>query len=201
MATNITAVAFISKNLENRNRVFYNGLIYTLGRTVSYTVLAIILFIGADQFKISGVFQQYGEKFIGPILIIIGLFMIGIFNFQLPGFNKLSQKFQRREKYNYWNIFLLGVVFALAFCPYSGVLYFGMLIPITISSAKGLYLPIVFALATGLPVVIFAYLIAFTASGVGKLYNSLQKIEKWFRYTAAAVFIIVGMYYSVIYFI
>ena len=54
MATNITAIGYIGKDLGNRNRVFYNGLMYTLGRTASYTVLALALFLGADQLKISG---------------------------------------------------------------------------------------------------------------------------------------------------
>ncbi len=84
MATNITAIGYIGKDLEIRKRVFYNGLIYTLGRALSYTVLAILLFIGADQFKISSFFQLYGEKILGPLLILVGVFMLGIIkiNFQ-----------------------------------------------------------------------------------------------------------------------
>ena len=97
MATNITAIGFIGKDIENRNRVFYNGLIYTLGRTFSYTVLALILFLGADQFRISGIFQQYGEKIIGPLLIIIGIFMLGIIKLNFPAFNRISERFQNRR--------------------------------------------------------------------------------------------------------
>ena len=84
MATNITAIGFISKDIGNRNRVFFNGLIYTSGRTFSYTVLAFILLLGADQLKISGLFQQYGEKIIGPLLLLIGIFMLGIFRINFP---------------------------------------------------------------------------------------------------------------------
>ena len=94
----------------------------------------------------------------------------------------------------------MGILFALAFCPYSGVLYFGMLIPITISSTSGLILPLIFAIETGLPVIIFAYLIAFTLSGVGKLYNGLKVFELWFRRVVSAIFILVGMYYIYIFF-
>ena len=93
---------------------------------------------------------------------------------------------------------LIGVVFALAFCPYSGVLYFGMLIPMTVSSASGLYLPIVFAFATGIPVILFAWLIAYTVSGVGKVYNSLKTFEVWFRRVVSVIFIVVGIYYIVV---
>jgi len=195
LATNITAIGFIGKDLENRNRVFYNGLVYTLGRAIGYTGLAFIIFLGADQFALSGTFQRYGEKIIGPLLILIGLFMLDILKVKFPGMEKLTRRFEEKGNKTYWDVLLLGVLFALAFCPYSGVLYFGMLIPLTISSASGLYLPVVFAIATGIPVIIFAWLIAFAISGVGTFYNRLKAFEIWFRRVISVVFIGVGFYY------
>src|SRR3989339_1864193 len=144
MATNITAVGFISKDIENRNRVFINGLLYTLGRAISYTGIALIIYLGADQFKFSGFFQRYGEKILGPLLIIIGLFMLGVIKIKFPGISGLTSKMETKTKWGYFDTIILGMVFALAFCPYSGVLYFGILIPMTIGSVSGLYLPIVF---------------------------------------------------------
>jgi len=176
MATNITAIGFIGKDLEVKNRVFYNGLIYTLGRALSYSILAILLYVGADQFKLSSFFQLYGEKILGPLLIVVGIFMLGIIKINFPGLNLFSQKLEKKNRWNFWNVLLLGVVFALAFCPYSGVLYFGMLIPMSIGSAKGLLLPVVYAVATGIPVIIIAWLLAFTISGVSKFYNILKKV-------------------------
>lgn len=198
LATNITAMGFISKDLENRNRVFYNGIIYTVGRAVSYTLLAFILYLGADQFKVSSVFQQYGEKFLGPLLIIIGLFMLGVIKLNFLGLDKITSRFQNKEKHGYWDVFLIGFLFAMAFCPYSGVLYFGMLIPLTVQSSSGLVLPIIFAIATGIPVIIFAWLLAYTVSGVGKLYNRIKTFEFWFRRIVAFLFLGVGIYYSII---
>jgi cytochrome c biogenesis protein CcdA len=198
LATNITAMGFISKDLENHHRVFYNGIIYTAGRAVSYTLLASILYLGADQFKVSSVFQQYGEKFLGPLLIVIGLFMLGIIKLKFLGLDKITGRFQNKEKHNYWDVFLIGFLFALAFCPYSGVLYFGMLIPLTIQSASALTLPLVFAIATGVPVVIFAWLLAYTVSGVGKLYNRIKIFEIWLRRIVAFAFLGIGIYYSVV---
>lgn len=196
MATNITAIGFIGKDLGNKHRIFYNGLIYTLGRTFSYTALAFILFLGADQLKISALFQKYGEKIIGPLLLIIGLFMLGIIKVNFPAFNRLTTRFQQRSRFNYWDVFLLGALFALAFCPYSGVLYFGMLIPLTISSS-GLHLPVVYAIATGIPVIIFAWLLAYTISGVGILHKRIKSFEYWFRKVVAVVFIGIGIYYII----
>jgi sulfite exporter TauE/SafE len=198
MATNITAIGYLSREVENKRVVFLNGIVYTLGRALSYTLLALILFLGADQFKISGWFQQYGERFIGPLLIIIGLLMLDIIKINFPGFSQLKNRFQKKGVKGHWDVLLLGIIFALAFCPYSGVLYFGMLVPMTISSASGLYLPVVFAIATGIPVIIFAWLLAYTVSGVGKLYNSMRVFERWFRRVISIVFIGVGIYYVVI---
>jgi cytochrome c biogenesis protein CcdA len=197
LATNITAIGFISRDIENRNRVFFNGLFYTLGRAITYTAIALIIYLGADQLKFGGFFQRYGEKIIGPLLVIIGLFMLDIFRIKFPGFSKLSSGMQDKKRWGYLDALLLGLVFALAFCPYSGVLYFGMLVPLTVSSASGLYLPVVFAIATGIPVIIIAWVLAYTVSGIGNVYNRIRSFENWFRRIIAVLFIVVGIYYII----
>jgi cytochrome c-type biogenesis protein len=194
LATNITAIGFISKDIKNRNRVFINGVLYTLGRAISYTAIALIIYFGADQFKFSGFFQIYGQKILGPLLIIIGLFMLDIIKIRFPGMSRLTSKMESKTTWSYLDAILLGMIFALAFCPYSGVLYFGMLIPMTVASISGLYLPIVFALATGIPVIIFAWILAYAVSGIGGVYNKVRTFEIWFRRIIAVLFIIVGIY-------
>lgn len=200
LATNVTAIAFISRDIENKKKVFYNGLIYMLGGAIGYSALGIILFFGANQFIIASFLQKYGGRIIGPMLIIVGIFMLDFIKIQLPFTNKLSDRISNKIKNkNYWRALLLGLVFALAFCPYTGMLYFGILIPMTISSTSGLYLPIIFSIGTGLPVVIVAYLIAYTLSGVGSFYNKIKPFEIWFRRTIAVVFIGAGAYYIHLY--
>jgi cytochrome c-type biogenesis protein len=201
LATNISAIGFISRDIENKQRVFLNGLVYTLGRAISYTGLAVALYFGANQMNVSMLFQSWGEKLLGPVLIIIGLFMLDVIKINFPALSKLTDSIGEKGKRSYWNTLLLGMVFALAFCPYSGVLYFAMLIPITVSSASGLYLPVVFALATGLPVILFAWLLAYAVGNVGKLYNQIKTFEKWFRRVVAVLFIAVGLYYIYLNFI
>lgn len=201
LATNISAIGFISRDIEDRKRVFINGLIYTAGRAFSYTALAVIIFLGASKLNVSLLFQGWGEKLLGPALVLIGLFMLDVFTLKLPGFSGITEKLGEKSKGSRWSTFLLGVVFALAFCPYSGVLYFAMLIPMTVSSASGLYLPVVFAVATGLPVIVFAWLLAFAVGNVGKLYNRINVFERWFRRVVSVVFILVGLYYIFLFFI
>ncbi len=200
LATNITAIAYISKDIESRRRVFINGLIYTLGRAISYTALGVILYFGASTFHIAGFFQTWGERLLGPLLLLIGIFMLGVIRLNFPELASLTGKMEQSQKKGFWHVLLLGIVFALAFCPYSGVLYFGMLIPITVASPTGLLLPPVFALATGLPVIVLAYVLAFMMSEVGSFYNKMKNFEMWFRKVVAVIFILVGIYYSIIFF-
>jgi len=201
LATNISAIGFISRDLADRRKVFLNGLVYTLGRIISYTGLAVIIYLGASKMDVAKIFQGWGEKLLGPLLIIIGLLMLDILKINFPGFSRLTDKLGEKSRGSYWSTLLLGMVFALAFCPYSGVLYFVMLIPISIASSSGLYLPAVFAFATGLPVIIFAWLLAYAIGNVGKLYNRIKIFELWFRRVVAVVFVGVGIYYVVIFFV
>jgi threonine/homoserine/homoserine lactone efflux protein len=123
--------------------------------------------------------------------------MLNVFKLGNTGGGKWISRLE--EKINVgrsWGALMIGMLFALAFCPYSAVLYFGMLIPMTISSTSGLYLPVIFAIATGLPVIIVAWLIAFTVRGVGNFYQKLKTFEFWFRRIVAGIFILIGIYYS-----
>ena len=159
--------------------------ILTLGRTFSYTALGLVFYFGASKFYVAKMLQNISGLYLGIALIIIGILMLDVIKFNIPELSKITSKVsEKRMKKNYLNAFLLGVLFALAFCPYSGVLYFGGLIPMTISSPSGLLLPPVFAIATGLPVIIIAYLLAYSMSNVGKFYNrmkGLSMVQAMFR--------------------
>jgi len=201
LATNITAIGFISKDIKHKGRIFLSGILYTLGRAFSYTTIGLILYFGASRFHVAQVFQGWGERLIGFLLIIIGIFMLDFITIRFPGFSNLTDKIGNNSKGSLWGAFLLGVVFALAFCPYSGVLYFGMLIPMTIAHASGLYLPVVFAAATGLPVLIIAWILAYSVAGIGNFYHKVKTFETWFRRVVAILFILTGAYYLAIFYI
>lgn len=196
LATNITATAYISKDISSKKMVALNGIFYTIGRAITYTGIGLILFFGANQFHIARFFQGNGERYLGPLLLIIGLIMLNIIPLKyLRGAAFQEKMTEKLRKKGLWGSLAIGIVFAMAFCPYSGALYFGMLIPMTITSAYGLFLPPVFALATGLPVLLFTYLIAFSVSKIGSYFNALTKIEKSMRYLAGTVFVVAGVYY------
>ena len=197
LATNITAIAYISKEIKTAKHTLLNGIFYTLGRGASYTILATLIYFGLSAFQISSIFQGWGDKVLGPVLIIIGLIMFGVIKIN---FGKDGEKI---EKIKIWlaqkgfiGSFLLGMLFALAFCPYSGVLFFGALIPLVLKSAEGLLLPPIFAFGTGLPVILFSFIIAFAVQKLSQVFQIMQKIEKVMRYSVATIFIIAGAYYT-----
>ena len=201
LATNITATAYIAKTINSKSKVIGSGLLYTFGRMFSYTTIGALIYFGLSTFQLAKLFQGNGEKFIGPVMILIGLIMLGaiqprfLSNLDITG--RLSEKFKDK---GLLGSFLLGALFALAFCPYSGALFFGMLIPMTLASEAGLAIPIVFSLGTGLPVLIFAFIIAFSIEKLGRYFKAITKIEKVMRVVAGLTFIITGLYYINIYF-
>ena len=199
LATNIAAVGFIGKDIENRRRIFRNGLLYTLGRVIAYTVLGIVLIVilreGTSLFGIQKFIGKYGELILGPALVLIGVFML--FGNKLPsfGFNGNGEGLARKGG---WGALLLGMLFAMAFCPTSGVFYFGMLIPMSATTTLGYLLPVLFAVATALPVLIVAWILAFSVQHIGSFYGKMQTVQKWLNWIVGGVFVLIGVYYCVV---
>lgn len=198
LATNIAAVGFIGRNIENRRRVFINGLLYTLGRVLSYTLLGVVLIMilreGSSMFGIQKTIGTWGELLIGPMLLIIGLFMLWGDRLNLPkfGFNGNAEGLARKGGAG---ALLIGGLFALAFCPTSGVFYFGMLIPMSATATAGYLLPTVFAIATAIPVLIVAWILAFSVQQMSSFYGRIKTVQKWLNVIVGILFIVIGIYY------
>lgn len=194
LATNIAAIGFIGKDIENRKRIFWNGLLYTLGRILSYTLLGVVLILilkeGSNMFGIQKTIGVWGELVLGPLLFLIGLFMLLGDRLNLPqfGFQGNAEGLARKGGW--------GALFALAFCPTSGVFYFGMLIPMSATATAGYLLPVVFAIATAIPVLVVAWILAFSVQQLGSFYGKMQKVQKWMNRIVGVLFIVIGIYYS-----
>jgi len=200
LATNITATAFIAKTVTSKAKVIWSGVLYTLGRVFSYTTIGALIYFGMSKFQIAKLFQGNGEKFIGPIMIIIGLVMLGVIKLNFISGGNITERLSERFKsQGLLGSFLLGALFALAFCPYIGALFFAMLIPMTLASEGGLLLPVIFSIGTGLPVIIFAFVIAYSLEKLGQYFQAVQKVEKVMRIVAGVAFILTGLYYLNIY--
>ncbi|MGM9700641.1 MAG: aromatic aminobenezylarsenical efflux permease ArsG family transporter [Prevotella sp.] len=204
LATNITAIGYVSKEITDKNRIFVNGILYAVGRIVAYTLLGALLIYmlrrGIDTFDLQAEVSRWGELFIAPILIFVGVMMLVGDRLPLSQFGfKASEKTERLR--GAWGSLLLGILFAMAFCPTSGLFYFGMLIPMSATAAGGYALPAVYALATGLPVVIVAWIIAYSVANIAGFYHKVQVFQRWFNRLVATLFLVVGLYYAYIFYL
>lgn len=201
LATNIAAIGYVGRDIESRKRIFLNGVLYTLGRVIAYTLLGVILISilkeGASVFGIQKTIGKWGELLLGPLLLIIGLFMLfgSKLNLLQFGFGGGGEGLARKGG---WGALLLGILFALAFCPTSGVFYFGVLIPMSVTASAGWFLPVLFAIATALPVLVVAWILAFSVEKISDFYGKIRSVQKWANIIVGVLFIAVGIYYCII---
>lgn len=200
LATNITAISFVSRKTGSPGRVLLSGLLYTIGRAAVYVIIAVLLvhsLLSAPN--VSLVLQTWMNKLLGPILIVVGLVMLGWIRVRLGG-GGVGERMQKRiERWGLAGALLLGVLFALSFCPISAALYFGSLLPLTVAHSSGLMLPLLYGIGTSIPVVLFALLLAFGASRLGQVFRQVARVERWVRMLTAVVFVSVGIYMSLRY--
>ncbi|MFH1148362.1 MAG: aromatic aminobenezylarsenical efflux permease ArsG family transporter [Pseudomonadota bacterium] len=201
LATNITAISFIGKQLGSPYQVLVSGLFYTIGRMVTYFGLSIFLVAGLLSIpELSGFLQKYMNKLLGPLLILVGMFLLELLQFGFFSGPAASEKMRARAgRAGIWGAGFLGIVFALSFCPVSAALFFGSLIPLSVKHQSSFVLPSLYGIGTGLPVSVFAVLLAFGARSVAAAFNRLTKVEWWIRRITGVIFILVGVYYSFTY--
>ena len=201
LTTNITAIGYIGKDIENRRNVFTNGIFYAAGQIIFYAGLGCILIPilreGASIYAVQKIISKYGELLIPPVLLLFGVWLLDVVKINFPRINSGSERLKNRKKSSFGAL-ILGAILAGAFCPTTAMFYFGMLMPMSAAESGGYLLPVVYAVATGLPVLIFAWSLAYSMAKLGKLYNRTQIFEKWFRYIVAVLFIVIGIYYGVV---
>ena len=196
LATNIAAISFIGRQVGNCKGVLSAGFLYTSGRTFTYVLLGISITAGLlASGDVSRFLQKYLNEILGPCLILLGMVLLGMIGAGLSVDRLHGAIHKQAEKSGIWFAFPVGIIFALSFCPVSAGLFFGVLIPLSVKSNDSFILPLIYGCGTALPVIFFAFLIAFGGEYLGKAFNCLTKLELWFRYTAGVLFIIAGIYY------
>lgn len=195
LSTNIAAVSFISKKFNNRIPTLVNGILYTFGRTLTYFLLSALIIGGLFSIPfISMVLQGYVAKLLGPVLILVGMFLLELL--KLPPFGSACGGiYTRLAGKGYAGSFLLGAFFALAFCPASAAIFFGAMIPLALDKHSIVGMPVLYGIGTGIPVVVFAILIAFGFAGIDKMFQNTVKVELWIRRATGVLFIMIGIYY------
>jgi len=200
LATNIAAISYIGRRVEKPRHVLLSGLLYTLGRAITYVFLGIILVTSLLSAPyVSQMLQKHMNRILGPILILVGMFLLELIAPTFGGAAMTDTMRGRIEKMGLGGAGALGILFALSFCPVSAALFFGSLLPLAVTSGSGIVLPSVYGIGTALPVVLFAILIALGISSIGKMFSWVMGFEKFARRITGVVFIGIGIYFCLAY--
>lgn len=196
LATNIAAISFIGKDVSSPKKAIISGVLYVAGRVLSYVVLGVIIVSGLLSVPmIANFFQEHINHFLGPILIVVGVILLGLIKLNFTsGISSEKAQLIAKEA-GLFSAVLLGIIFALSFCPVSAALFFGSLISLSVEQNSKILLPLMYGIGTGLPVIVFAFIIAFSFNSLGKAYNKLKQFEFWARKITGGVFILAGIYY------
>ena len=201
MATNIAATTFIGRQIKTRFGTLVAGAAYTGGRALAYIVICAIIVAGLFSIPGTSMFlQQYMNKVLGPLLIVVGLLILDIVPLRLPTWGGGDSKLMRRlSNSGAVGAVFLGFIFALSFCPVSAALFFGSVLPLAVKLESGVWLPLWYGVGTALPVIAFALVLAFSARLAGKFIQGLGIIERYLRLLTAVVFIVIGVYFTIVY--
>jgi cytochrome c biogenesis protein CcdA len=195
LATNIAAVSYVGRRVGSGRAVLLSGLLYTGGRSLVYLLLgAVSVWSLMSMVSVSNFLQGTFSRLLGPILIVLGLLLLGVFELKLPSMGVSDGLQERVDRAGVWGAGILGLIFALAFCPVSAGLFFGGLVPLAVERSSPLLLPLVYGVGTALPVIVFAALLSAGARRLGTALDRVQVFERWARRVTAVVFIFVGAY-------
>lgn len=196
LATNIAAVSFLSKKINHPKQVLQSSIAYTVGRMLTYAVLGIVIITSLASVPATANFlQKYMNKILGPVLLIVGLFLLEIIKINIPSFSISKDKQTTLAESGVKGSFVLGVIFALSFCPIAAALFFGSLIPLALKSTYGIILPFFYGVGTGIPVVVFALGIAMGVTSFSKWFHKATTFELYMRKLTGTVFIFIGIYF------
>jgi cytochrome c-type biogenesis protein len=200
LATNLTAISYMARTINHPRRVLLSGLLYTLGRVVAYTALAALLVASALSVPaISMGLQRYGNLILGPVLIVVGMFLLGLLSFPARGGGVSTRLQQRADAAGIWGAALLGFVFALSFCPTSAALFFGSLLPLALKVQSRFLLPALFGIGTALPVIAASVVLTLGGKATSRFFEKMTSLELWVRRATGVVFVLVGIYYCLKY--
>ncbi len=196
LATNIAAISFIGRKISSPSRAFFSGAAYTIGRSLTYIVIAAALVFGLTAVpRTSWFLQKYMNQFLGPLLIIVGMFLLELIQLDLPALVSNKRMEKQAEKSGLMSSGFLGIMFALSFCPVSAALFFGSLVPLSVKHDSVFIMPLLYGIGTGLPVLAFALAIALGAKSLTQVFNRLSRLELWARRGTGVIFILIGIYF------
>lgn len=195
LMTSITAIGYIDKEINNKRKVLTNGIMFVLGKLSTYVLLSIPFIMGAQTDRIQHILSHWGEPILAGFMLICGIVLLisGHHHEHDHGVSKWLQHVDSEASW-LWS-FILGIFFAIAFCPHRLVYFLTMIdITLTMPGTWNWLMPVVFGLGTGLPIMLIAWIVSYSAISIGNLTNKMNVFEKWFRHICAILFILISIY-------
>jgi cytochrome c biogenesis protein CcdA len=197
LATNVLAISYIGRRVDRPRAVLLTGFLYTVGRSLAYVVVAAILVAGVLSVPtVADWLQRYMNKVLGPLLILVGMVLLELLNVPVATRGVSDTMGKRVEGWGVWGGFVLGVLFAVSFCPASAGLYFLGLIPLCVKHDSTFLFPSLFGVGTALPVFAFAFLVVLGTQAVARAFERVTQFERWARYATGVIFIGIGIYFT-----
>jgi cytochrome c-type biogenesis protein len=200
LASNIAAISWLGTQPGRSRRVLAAGLLYTLGRVVTYTIVGLLLTFSALSLSaVSLGLQRYGSMALGPLLVLVGMFLLELIRIRLPSTGFLAAAAERPKRWGLWGAPVIGFLFALSFCPVSGALFFGSLVPLAASSGMPAIVPAIYGIGTAVPVVAVSLALAAGGEVVARRFDRMRRFESVARRVTGVVFVLIGIYLALKY--
>jgi cytochrome c biogenesis protein CcdA len=195
MATNVAAIGYLARSSHSRAMQLLAGLLYAAGRALAYALVGALITWGLMSAPAVSIFlQKHLGQLIGPLLVFVGMVLLGLLP-GLPSFGIVGNRISKRvADMGVWGAGLLGFLFAMAFCPVSGALFFGSLLPMAVARESVVLLPVCYGVGSALPVLFFGILLTVARQSASRAMGRLQRIDRWLMPATGWILVAAGLY-------
>lgn len=207
LATVVSSLLFLTGRQTNRRRGWWLTTLYALGRALLYFSLGLLsawfLRTSIQTLQLQEQILYGLEHWLGPLIILLGvlLFLFGRHDHhdhhheeQTHQVEEHEQSLERQGAWS-WRALWLGFSSALFFCPATGLIYFGILVPMTAQAegAVGLLYLGLFAILTASVAYPVYGLIRMGLSRLARFTGDMQRWRKWLSVGISLLFIVMGV--------
>ncbi len=189
-AFNIGVITFFGNKSIQQKVPWLDAWLFILGKIVAFSGLGIVLWVFGEELQNLIYMFPWLVKLVGPMLILLGLYMIGIFRIKKK--NSCSPVLRDPKGNGKLGSFLFGFSMAFAFCPAIFFLFSVTLMPMAISTSYGFILPSIFAVGSSVPLLIALFIIWYLGFG-GTLIKKGQKFGTYIQTVAGIILVLLGV--------
>jgi hypothetical protein len=195
LTTGAGALAYVARGAAQeggRGAVARSAFAYVLGKVLVYTVIGLaVILAGRQLVPVPAILVI--RKALGPLMILLGLSLLGLVPLRFTLGQGIANWIETRAGGGTSGAFLLGMAFSFAFCPTLFLLFFGLTLPLALTSPVGAAYPGLFALGTTLPLLALAGVIATGAGALQRTLVGTRRAAAWLQPVPGGVLILAGL--------